>query len=74
MKVKFTIKTLEELLLTKGIKYKDEEFTCEGENDVFLFEMISFVERTGNQKKLKTERLIGRDTLYMSGCVQVGRL
>lgn len=53
MKVKFTIKTLEELLLTKGIKYKDEEFTCEGENDVFLFEMIKFCGENGESEEVE---------------------
>ena len=51
MKVKFTIKTLEELLLTKGIKYEDEEFTCEGEKDVFLFEMIKFCGENGESEE-----------------------
>lgn len=53
MKVKFTIKTLEGLLLTNGIKYEDEAFTCEGEKDNFLFEMIRFCGESGESEEVE---------------------
>lgn len=57
MKVKFTIKTLEELLLTKGIKYEDEAFTCEGKKNNFIFEMTTLCGKSGECKLFNNERV-----------------
>lgn len=57
MKVKFTIKTLEELLSTNGIKYENEVFTCEGEENSFVFGMISLCGRSGKCEQFNNEKV-----------------
>lgn len=57
MKVKFTIKTLEELLSTNGIKYENEVFTCEGKKNNFVFGMISLCGRSGKCEQFNNEKV-----------------
>ena len=57
MKVKFTIKTLEELLSTNGIKYENGVFTREGKKDNFIFGMISLCGRSGKCEQFNNEKV-----------------